>query len=83
MNTACTCGLYVSIRYLGVTSNPIHSHMASPIVYTFSAWPTGKIDNTHKYALIQNIQLTMGSSIVTYMYSKLVWIIMLVVSVGI
>ena len=60
MNTACTCGLYVSIRYLGVTSNPIHSHMALPIVYTFSAWLTVKIDNTNKHALIQNIQFNNG-----------------------
>ena len=66
MNTACTCGLYVSIKYFSVASNPIpiHSHMTLAIVCTFSGWPTGKIDNTNKHALIQNIQFTMGSSIV-------------------
>ena len=60
MNTACTCGLYVSLKFVGVNSNSIRTYMALPIVYTFSTWLTGKIDNTNKHALTQNIQFYNG-----------------------
>ena len=82
MNTACTCGLYVSLRFVGVTSNSVHTWLCLLCVLSVPG-ELVKLIIQNKHALIQNIQFTMGSSLASYMYCKLGWIIMLVVSVNI